>query len=220
MRFRRSLPPLVLAMVILGGCVQTVQLVVRSDASGNPVIDENHHAKPFVKPGDRVVWTCQCPPDTEFTVSDLYFVADLDDVFEFTIRHEIELKDRKRHESRIQGLESLQRKLSVADRPAESAEAMSEQLPPIQETIALLADLESTLSPDEQRDLFKQTSQSLMDSEPKWVDGRARLRSPTRVAKGIGHGLWKFTWKVRKKSDPNVIVEWDPHIVGHEEKPF
>ena len=95
---------------------------------------------------------------------------------------------------------------------------VSEGWAPVQETIALLTDLKSTLSPDEQRNLFRRTSENLLD--PEFVDGRARLRSPGRVAKGIGHGLWKFTWKVRKKGDPAAVDEWDPHIEGHEEKTY
>lgn len=210
MRSRRSLVPLVLAMTILGGCAKTIQVKVNLDASGNPVFDKTHHEMAFVNPGDRVAWTCQCPPDTEFTVADLHFVADLNHVDEFLLRY----GDPKEIESEIQGLESLQRKLSVAERPAESAEAMSEQSRRIQETIALLTDLNSTLSPNEERNLFRESMQEQWD--PEFVDGRARLRGPGRVAKGIGYGLWKFTWKVRLKGNPAAVDEWDPHIVGHE----
>ena len=211
MRSRRSLVPLVLAMTILGGCAKTIQVKVNLDASGNPVFDKSHHEIAFVKPGDRVVWTCRCPPGTEFTVADLRFVADLDDVDEFVLRYGT--GNPKEIESEILGLESLQRKLSVAERPAESAEAMSEQRPPLEETIELLKNLESVLFPEEQRNLFRGTSENLLDTE--FVDGTERVRSPGRVAKGIGHGLWKFTWKVQRKGGP-VTDEWDPHIEGHE----
>ena len=210
MRSRRSLVPLVLAMVMSAGCAtKTIHVRVNLDASKNPVFDKDHHEMAFVKPGDRVAWICQCPPDTEFTVADLHFVADLHDVDEFVLRYAI--GGPKELESEIQELESLQRKLSVAERPAESAEAMSKQT--LQETVTLLKNLESAIFPEEQRNLFRGTSENRLDTE--FVDGTERFRSPGRVAKGIGYGLWKFTWKVRRKGGP-ITDEWDPHIVGHE----
>jgi hypothetical protein len=217
MRFLRRLMPLGLAAMILGGCVQTVQLVVHSDPeSGDLVIDQSHHAKPVVKPGDRVVWTCDCPPNTEFAVSDLRFVTDIDDVFDLALEHGLEGATKRA--SRIQRLESLQRNMSAAPQTVEASEDTSEQWEAdVQETIALLKKLESMLFPEEQRKLFKGMSMSMQDTGPKWADGGARIRSPGRVTKGIGHGLWKFTWLVRKKGDPNAVpVIWDPHIEGHE----
>lgn len=31
----------------------------------------------------------------------------------------------------------------------------------------------------------------------------------------IAHGIWKYTWKVRRVGEPETAVCWDPHIFGH-----
>lgn len=187
MRLRSSLVLVVTAMMALAGCAKTIRVRVTLDPAGNPVFDKAFHDSAVVEPGDRITWVCQCPPGTEFSVTEPHFVVDLEHVLEA-----------------VQEME-----------PAERAPAESEISRDT--ATAVLTKLRSGLAAHGQRNLFARGQWDLDDSKSAFKSGKARIPGPGRVAPGIGNSLWKFTWRVRLKGSSDV-VEWDPHIVGHEKE--
>ena len=188
----RSLMFVVLAMVVLGGCTTMTQLRVNPEPGpdGNPVIDPTYHHTAFVKPGDRIVWTCQCPPRTEFTVADLRFVADLNKIFEAFLPLPDGIRAPAKLDRYIWELESVGKTLSAsAEAPERSGEVLRQpntDQPAITDPLELLIKLKTALSSKEQRGLFRR------GWEPpgkEFVNGTKRIQSQRRVAKGIRNGL-------------------------------
>ena len=212
MRWQRAALVGVVSLMVLAGCVssrapETIQLKVHlmKDEGGKPIgveIDKAFHDSGVVGPGDRIAWICECPEGTEFRVEKLHFAGDLDylvDLFSET-------------ESKKQ-VERLSETLQAPGAAAKAGEAGGQKAGQGEEARRLVAALKSTLAPDESRLLFENWSPS-----DDWARPTETIPS-TPVARGIGHGIWKFTWRVRLIGNEASEKSWDPCIYGHESKP-
>jgi len=223
MRWQRAALLALLSIVVLAGCVtfvvplgevphysggkvDTVRLKVDpvKDGKGNLIgvkIDQSHHDSGVVEPGDRIVWVCDCPEGAEFAVEKLHFAGDLDKLVDVLSRTG---DDGRSELDRLgQALESLQRSLPapqgqemVADKlwDQEAKPEGDRQL--LGFTAVALQNLRETLVPEQSHPLFENWS-----PPSRFVRARETIRSAP-VAQGIGHELWKFTWKVRVKGHP------------------
>lgn len=204
-------------MVVLAGCVsgrapETIKLKVHliKDEGGKPTgvkIDKTFHDSGVVSPGDQIAWVCDCPEGTEFTVEKLHFAGDLDQLVDLFSQTESEDE-----------IERLSQALQAGEaspggkEEAKAEEAVGQEAIQDEEVRRLVTALKSTLAPDQARPLFENWS-----PPAEFVRGTETIRS-TPVAQGIGHGLWKFTWRVRL-TGTETEESWDPCIYGHESKP-
>lgn len=159
-------------------------------------IDKAYHDTAFVHSGDQITWVCECPPGTEFAVEDLSFIADLEEAAEMLIRVHGRGVERLRRELESVQLLSAERG-GRQGRPGVWKETAAHAL-------LLIKDLEATLTAAP-RKLFENWS------PPGFVDRASPIQSAP-VVKDVGHGLFKFSWRVRLKGDPTSEDVWDPHI--------
>lgn len=159
---------------------------------GKVVIDKEHHMTAVVGPGERVEWACVCDPGLEFTVAELRPILDLEALTE----HDMAALDR------------AMRRDSEAE--AEARMEVLQGLAPAYDAVPAPSKGRDDAGPSPGR--FGWTSGVGTDA----FTDRSILSPP--VPQGVGLVLWKFTWRVRPKGDPNPDHEavWDPHILTHQ----
>lgn len=222
MRFHRSLVP-VLAIALLVGCVHTKKLEVWAkvveDENGKRVeINKGRHDSAVVQPGDRVAWVCHCDPGTQFTVENLHFVGDLEELAERLTytkpKAGEELQDLGPTMERALAQLAAQA-AAPEDTPREEAakplgEGRIRFAGPVGDVLLVVKNEASPVGRERSSLFVGEPAAPSVD----FVAATRVIRS-RRVAPGLGHELWKFTWKVRLIGDPNSVVTWDPHIFGH-----
>ncbi len=229
MRCDRILVPAV-ALLLSVGCAHTKKLEVWAtlvDAgSGNRRvdIDESKHDSAVVGPGDRVVWICHCPAGTEFTVEDLHFVGDLEDLAEkLSLRQAPLAEDELNRTMEQMRAQAAGPGAAAAAGPGEAAAPEPLvggriRFEPVGGMLLVMKDFETAAPGERGRSLFvgrARGAQSLdFEHAPAFNDAARPMRS-TRVAPGLGHELWKFTWRVQLIGDPESADTFDPHIFGH-----
>lgn len=214
MRLRKTSLLALVAITILPSWANAAEIAIRAtlveDENGKQrvQIDRSYHNSAFVQPGDRITWVCECPPGTEFAVEGLRFAADLEEVAELMFR--VGINDPGRLETLTRDLELVQLQLRAGETRHQASQKAQRQ-PQVERVIGsaltVIKDLQATLAEGRPRALFDSWS------NPGFVDGANPIQSAA-VAEAIGHGLWKFTWRVRLKGEPESEDIWDPCIYG------
>lgn len=158
---------------------------------GHIEIHKEPHETAIVGPGQRVKWACVCGDGLEFTIADLRPMFDIDHLIKLYMEAQDEAtggEGAAEAEDPTKVLERLAPAFFMAPRAHYQAQ-------------------ENGTGPP---DVTRGWSSGVGENE--FTDGT--FLSP-RVPTGIGHILWKFTWRVRRQGDPGSVVEWDPHIETH-----
>jgi hypothetical protein len=139
----------------------------------------------------------------EFTVENIHFLGDLDDVVDALLA--AGLTDADRTGGFIEGLEA------TTAQPAALAEGGLPSDPRLAETAAALRSLRAAFASPSGGDAYE--APRLFDRwKPPGFTRAAERIVTDPVGKLDRTGLWKFTWKVRLAGSED---SWDPHIIGH-----
>jgi hypothetical protein len=214
MKLRNRRWPALLAVVVAWGCgrgtTKTIEVhAVAHDGGARVEIlkDRAHHDSVVVEPGDRIAFICSdCPQGAEFTVEDIHFLGDLDDVVDALLA--AGLTDPARTGALIEGLEAT---TATTAQPAALAAGLPATDPRLAETATALRSLRAAFPSPPGGGEYE--APRLFDrwTPPGFTRAADRIVTDP-VAKLDRTGLWKFTWKVRLAGSED---SWDPHIIGH-----